>query len=44
VSVSGDVVSVRLNAQQTDGTVDTYQGTYTVQHGVIIGSNVVQVS
>jgi transcriptional regulator with XRE-family HTH domain len=44
VSVSGDVVTGRLNAQQTDGTVDTYQGTYTVQHGVIIGFDVVQVS
>jgi hypothetical protein len=29
---------------QTDGTVDTYQGTYTVQHGVIIGADVAQVS
>jgi hypothetical protein len=44
VSVSGDVVTARLDAQQTDGTVDTYQGTYTVQHGVIIGTDVVQVS
>jgi transcriptional regulator with XRE-family HTH domain len=44
VSVSGDVVTARLNAQQTDGTADTYQGTYTVQHGVIIGFDVVQVS
>jgi cytoskeletal protein RodZ len=44
VSVSGDVVTARLNAQQTDGTADTYQGTYTVQRGVIIGFDVVQVS
>jgi hypothetical protein len=44
ISVSGDVVTARLNAKQTDGTVDTYQGTYTVHHGVIIGSDVVQVS
>jgi hypothetical protein len=44
VSVSGDVVTARLNAMQTDGTVDTYQGTYTVQHGVIIGADVAQVS
>lgn len=44
VSVSGDVVTARLNAQQTDGTVATYQGTYTVQHGVIVGFDVVQVS
>ena len=44
VSVSGDVVTARFNAQQTDGTVQTYQGTYTVHHGVIIGFDVVQVS
>jgi len=42
VSVSGDVVTARLNAQQTDGAVDTYQGTYTVHHGVIVGFDVVQ--
>jgi serine/threonine protein kinase len=35
VSVSGDVVTARLTAQQTDGIVKTYQGTYTVQNGVI---------
>jgi hypothetical protein len=44
VSVSGDVVTARLSAKQTDGTVDTYQGTYTVHHGVIIGADVAQVS
>ena len=44
VSVSGDVVTARLSARQTDGTVDTYEGTYTVQHGVIIGADVAQVS
>jgi hypothetical protein len=44
VSVSGDVVTARLSAQQTDGTIDTYQGTYTVHHGVIIGADVTQVS
>ncbi len=43
VSVSGDVVTARLDARQTDGTVDTYQGTYTVHHGVIVGSDIVQV-
>ncbi len=42
LSVSGDVVTARLNAQQSDGTVDTYQGTYTVHHGVITGFDVVQ--
>lgn len=35
VSVSGDVVTARLTARQTDGTVQFYQGTYTVSHGVI---------
>lgn len=44
VSVSGDVVTARLSALQTDGTVNTYEGTYTVQHGVIIGFDVVQLS
>ncbi len=43
VSVSGDVVTARLTAQQTDGTVDTYRGTYTVDSGVIIGFEVLQV-
>jgi cytoskeletal protein RodZ len=43
-SVSGDVVTAQLTAQQTDGTVDTYQGTYTVGHGVIVGADVFQVS
>jgi hypothetical protein len=43
VSVSGDVVTARLTAQQTDGTVDTYQGMYTVDSGVIIGFDVLQV-
>ena len=44
LSVSGGVVTARLTAQQTDGTVHIYQGTYTVDHGVIVGANVVQVS
>jgi hypothetical protein len=44
VSASGDVVTARLSAKQTDGAVDTYQGTYTVHHGVIIGADVAQVS
>ena len=43
LSVSGDVVTARLTAQQTDGTVNTYQGTYTVERGVIIGFDVLQV-
>jgi cytoskeleton protein RodZ len=43
VSVSGDVVAARLTAQQTDGTVSTYQGTYTVDRSVIVGFDVRQV-
>ena len=43
VSIRGEVVTARLSAQQTDGTVNTYQGTYTVHHGVIIGFDVLQV-
>jgi serine/threonine-protein kinase len=35
LSVSGNVVTARLTALQTDGAVKTYQGAYTVQHGVI---------
>jgi transcriptional regulator with XRE-family HTH domain len=44
LSVSGDVVTARLTAQQTDGAVDTFQGTWTVDHGVIVGADVFQVS
>jgi hypothetical protein len=44
LSVAGDVVTARLLAYQTDGTVKTYQGTYTVQNGEISQSNVQQVS
>ena len=40
VSVSGDVVTARLSALQTDGTVRLYQGTYTVSHGVITAFDV----
>lgn len=43
LSVSGETVTARLTAQQTDGHVDTYQGTYTVDGGVIIGFHVRQV-
>jgi hypothetical protein len=44
LSVSGNVVTARLTAQQTDGTVKIFQGTYTVSKGVIVGFNVRQVS
>jgi serine/threonine protein kinase len=40
VSVSGDVVTVQLAAMQTDGSVDDYQGTYTVVGGVITQSDI----
>ena len=41
-SVSGDVVTAQVTAEQTDGTVKTYQGTYTVNGGVITQFNVQQ--
>ena len=43
-SVSGDVVAAQLAAQQRDGTVKTYRGSYTVAGGVITQFNVEQVS
>jgi hypothetical protein len=43
LSVAGNVVRARLAAQQTDGSVKTYEGTYRVNHGVITGSDVAQV-
>lgn len=39
LSVAGKVVTARLAARQTDGSVRTYQGTYRVTHGVITRSN-----
>ena len=42
VSVSGDVVNVKLVATQTDGTVKDYAGTYTVDYGVITRSDISQ--
>ena len=42
--VTGDVVTARLRAVQTDGTVKIFQGTYTVANGVISNSDVHQVS
>ena len=44
VSVSGEVVNVKLVATQTDGTVKDYAGTYTVNDGVITHSNISQTS
>ena len=43
-SVSGDVVTGQVSAQQTNGTVKTYQGSYTVEGGVITRFNVRQIS
>ena len=43
-SVSGNVVTARLTARQTDGSVKTYHGTYTVENGVITKFNVRQTS
>jgi hypothetical protein len=43
-SVSGDVVTAQLVAQQANGTVKTYQGSYTVEGGVITQFNVHQIS
>jgi serine/threonine-protein kinase len=44
VSVSGNVVTIQLAATQTDGTVRNYQGTYTVNNGVITASHIQPVS
>jgi serine/threonine protein kinase len=40
VSVSGNVVTIRLAATQTSGAVKNYQGTYTVTDGVITQSRI----
>ena len=44
LSTSGNVVTARLAATQTNGTVKTYQGTYTVTNGVISSTDVQRVS
>jgi serine/threonine protein kinase len=41
-SKDGNVVSIRLAAAQDDGTVKTYQGTYTVVNGVITTTDIQQ--
>jgi serine/threonine-protein kinase len=43
LGTNGNVVNARLVAAQTDGTVKTFQGTYTVTNGVITGTSVQQV-
>ena len=37
-----DQVQASLSALQSDGTVRTYEGTYTVSNGVIVAANIVQ--
>jgi serine/threonine protein kinase len=44
LSTSGNVVTARLVATQNNGTVKTYQGTYTVTGGVISATDVQRVS
>ena len=44
LSASGNVATARLTAEQTDGTIKIFQGTYTVTNGVIVGFNVRQVA
>ena len=38
--ISGDVVSIQLASAQTDGTTKYFQGTYTVQNGIIVDANI----
>ncbi len=42
ISVNGDTVTAQLAARQADGSIKTYQGTYTVIAGVIASSSVQQ--
>jgi hypothetical protein len=44
ISVSGDVVTGRLSALQSDGTTQVYEGTYTVSKNLITQFNVQQIS
>jgi hypothetical protein len=44
LSVSGNVVTAQLTANQTDGSAKVYAGTYTVAGGQITGFNVVRKS
>jgi Protein kinase domain len=44
LSVSGNVVTADLTALQTSGLAKHYRGTYTVSGGMIISSNILQVS
>jgi hypothetical protein len=42
LAVSGDVVSIDLAAQQTDGSVKYFTGTYTVRAGRIVNASIRQ--
>ena len=42
LGTSGDTVTISLSATQCDGSVNQYQGTYTVQNGLIIAANIQQ--
>ena len=44
LSVNGNVVTARLTARQKNGTVRVFQGTYTVEGGVITQFDVQQIS
>ncbi len=44
ISTSGDVVTARLTATQADGSVKTYEGTYTVIGGQIARSDIRRIS
>jgi hypothetical protein len=43
-SWGSDTVQVAISATQTDGSVNTYSGTYTVENGVITSANIEQTS
>ncbi|HEY3482804.1 MAG TPA: excalibur calcium-binding domain-containing protein [Streptomyces sp.] len=40
LNAATDSVTLRLDAVQTDGTTKVFEGTYTVNHGVIVGAAV----
>jgi hypothetical protein len=42
VQTNHHTVSVNITATQTDGSIKTYTGTYTVAHGAIIAANITQ--
>jgi hypothetical protein len=44
LAVNGDVVTARLVALQTNKTIKTYMGTYTVTGGIISSTNVQQIN